>query len=147
LIYGRKSLKVFVGVLRWMTTFDGCLEVFEVFNPGHWIVFMSWSQTTLDGPNELEPNNVEQVVVLCFLFDFAHEGGIERGKKKLGGGEIVCFVVIVVEEVLARNERLCDRDGVARVKHSSLSLSSRGQGGKQWRPSHKQSVRWSQTAF
>jgi hypothetical protein len=66
----------------------------------------------LDRLDELEPNNMEHVVILSFLFDFAHESGIQRGKKELGGGEIVCFVVLVVEENLLGAESLGGRDGV-----------------------------------
>jgi hypothetical protein len=69
----------------------------------------------LDCLDELEPNNVEWVVVLRFLFDFAHESGIERGEEKLGGGKIVCFVVLVVEDKLLRAESLAGCNGVAGV--------------------------------
>ncbi len=104
LIVGRKSLKVFASVLGRMTSFDGGLEVLEAFNQGG-----------LDGLDELKPDNMERVVVLSFLLDFAHESGIKRREKELGGGEIVRFVVLVVEENLVGAESLGSRDGVARV--------------------------------
>jgi hypothetical protein len=83
-IVSRESLKVFASILRRMTSFDSCLEILEAFNRGG-----------LDRLDELEPNNVECVVILSFLFDFAHESGIQREKEELDGGEIFRFVVLL----------------------------------------------------
>ncbi len=103
-IVGRKSLKVFASVLGRMMSFDGGLAVLEAFN-----------RSRLDGLDELEPDDMERVVVFCFLLDFAHESGVKGSEKELGGGEIVCFVVLVVEENLVGAESLRCRDGVAGV--------------------------------
>jgi hypothetical protein len=40
---------------------------------------------------------------------------LKRGEKELGGREIVCFVVLVVEENLLGTESLGGRNGVAGV--------------------------------
>jgi hypothetical protein len=69
----------------------------------------------LDCFDELEPDNMERVVVLSFLLDFAQESGTKRGEKELDGREIVCFVVLVVEENLPGIESLGGRNGVAEV--------------------------------
>ncbi len=58
---------------------------------------------------------MEQVVVFYFLLDFAHESGVKRREKELGGGEIVHFVVLVVEENLVGAKSLRCRDGIAGV--------------------------------
>ncbi len=60
--------------------------------------------------------HMEQVVVHRFLLDFVHESGIKRGEKELGGGKIICFVALVVEENLLGMESYggC-KNGVAGV--------------------------------
>ncbi len=58
---------------------------------------------------------MKRVVVFSFLLDFAHEGRIERGKEELGGGEVVCLIVLVVAEKLQGAKSLRCRDGVAGV--------------------------------
>jgi hypothetical protein len=87
-----------------MTSFVSCLEVLEAFNQGG-----------LDRLDELEPNNMESVVILSFIFDFAQESGIQRGKAELGGGKIVCFVALVVGENLLGAESLGSCNGLAGV--------------------------------
>ncbi|KAI2497946.1 hypothetical protein MHU86_16552 [Fragilaria crotonensis] len=64
---------------------------------------------------ELEPDDVKRVIVVHFLFDLAHESGIKGREKKLGGGEVVRLVVLVVTKNLLGAESLRCRDGVARV--------------------------------
>jgi hypothetical protein len=61
----------------------------------------------------LEPNNVKRVLILHFLFDFASESRYERGDEKLGGGDIVPFVVLVAREDFLGTESLGGCDSVA----------------------------------
>jgi hypothetical protein len=82
---------------------------------------------------------MERVIILSFLFDFAHESRIQRGKEELGGGKIVCFVILVVEENLLGAESLGGCNGVAGVTLEdvrSVDVFSGSGRGKRWCPSH-----------
>ena len=63
---------------------------------------------------------MKRVVVIHFLLDFAHKSRVERRKKELGCGEIVRFVVLVVEEKLLGTKSFGSRDGVAGVTFDDI---------------------------
>ena len=71
--------------------------------------------------HELEPDNAEQVVILSFLLDFAHESEVEGRKKELDDGVILRFLMLYVEKELIITESLCGRNiRVARVAFDNV---------------------------